>query len=189
MTFSKYKDLAGKLATKQIEEVYDEAENKKDVDYWTPLSNIIYESIELRDSKGITQSELAKIMKTRQSAISRFENMGRIPNYDFIARLSFSLNQRPGITLFGDYMGIVPLNKQLIVKRLAEKENLSTQKFVQKTLEQGIDTKIKINNSLKSNMNCNYFSASGTEELNSSVEIVNTAAEAGVKPVEIFLVA
>jgi hypothetical protein len=73
-------------------------------------------------------------MKTKQTVISRFENMGRLPNYDFIARLPLALGHTPGMTLCGDYMAVVPIEKQNFIKELAEKENISTRKFIQDIL-------------------------------------------------------
>jgi transcriptional regulator with XRE-family HTH domain len=129
-----------KSVLNMLEEQYLEADNKKEIDFWAPLSRIIIESVELRDSKEMSQTDLANIMKTRQSVISRFENMGRLPNYDFIARLSLALGHSPGITLYGDYMAIVPLEKQHIIKQLANNENITTSKFVQDILNQSIDS-------------------------------------------------
>ncbi len=144
MTFSKYQKLAKKEVLEQIDEIYNDLDNKSDIDYWDPLSQIIIESVELRDFKGLTQSDLAKKMDTRQSAISRFENMGRIPTYDFIARLSISLENKPGMTLCGDYMAVVPFKKQLMVDELAKKENISSKKLIQNILEEGIENKYSV---------------------------------------------
>ena len=77
-------------------------------------------------------------MKTTQSVISRFENMGRLPSYDFFTRLALSLNHSPGMTLYGDYMAVVPHEKQLFIKDLADGGKISTKKFVQDLLEQCI---------------------------------------------------
>ena len=124
--------------TDMIDKQYLESDNKNELDYWDTLSKIILESIELRDSKNMTQADLATAMQTRQSVISRFENMGRLPNYDFIARLSKAFDHSPGMTLYGDYMAVVPIEKQPLIKKLADKENISTRKFVQVILDQGI---------------------------------------------------
>lgn len=118
---------------------YLESANKEEIDYWEPLTKIIMESIELRDSKKMTQADLAKKMKTRQSVISRFENMGRLPNYDFISRLSFALGHKLGITLYGDYMAVVPIDKQNLVKKMADEKNITTESFIQDLLVQSID--------------------------------------------------
>lgn len=122
----------------ELEKQYINADNKAETDYWAPLSKIIMESIFLRDSRGMSQSDLADAMKTKQSVISRFENMGRLPNYDFFARLALALGHAPGMTLCGDYMAVVPIEQQNLIKKLAEKENISTKNYVQNILDVGI---------------------------------------------------
>lgn len=135
-------NMEEKSVIDMLDEEYRESGNKDEIDYWIPLSKIIVESIELRDSLEMSQTDLASKMKTRQSVISRFENMGRIPNYKFIARLSLALGHAPGMTLHGDYMGVVPIKDQQLVREMADKENMSTQRFVQSIIDQGISTRI-----------------------------------------------
>lgn len=137
-------ELKEESVLEMLEKQYQESDDKNALDYWEPISKIILESIELRDSKNMSQTDLAIAMNTKQSVISRFENMGRLPNYDFIARLSLALSHSPGMTLYGDYMAVVPLEKQSFIKELADKENISTKKFVQTILDQGITTKRNI---------------------------------------------
>jgi len=131
-------ELKEESVLEMLEKQYQETDDKNALDYWEPISKIILESIELRDAKNMSQTDLAVAMNTKQSVISRFENMGRLPNYDFIARLSLALSHSPGMTLYGDYMAVVPLEKQGFIKELADKENISTKKYVQAILDQGI---------------------------------------------------
>jgi transcriptional regulator with XRE-family HTH domain len=131
-------ELKEESVLEMLEKQYQETDDKNALDYWEPISKIILESIELRDAENMSQTDLAIAMNTKQSVISRFENMGRLPNYDFIARLSLALNHSPGMTLYGDYMAVVPLEKQSFIKELADKENISTKKYVQAILDQGI---------------------------------------------------
>jgi len=138
MKFKKHQEIIDNSVNDLLEEIYNDSGNKSEIDYWDPYSNMILESIQLRDKYKLTQAELAKKMNTTQSVISRFENMGRIPSYDFIARLSIALNNKPGMTLSGDYMAVVPLEKQSLIKELADKENISTKKYVQAILDQEI---------------------------------------------------
>lgn len=139
MKKSKIQELTEKSVTEMMDEQYLEADNTEELNYWAPISDIILESIELRNEKGLSQTELAKKMKTRQSVISRFENMGRVPSYDLIARLSYALDNKPGITLYGDYMVVVSPEKQYFIKELANRENIPIRKFVQNLLNQSID--------------------------------------------------
>ena len=112
-------------------------ENER-ADYWDSLARIIMETVELRHANTVSQSDLAAQMSTTQSVISRFENLGRLPSYDFIARLSIALGHCPGITLCGDYMAVVPLAKQALVKRRAEQIGVSTQVFVEQLIERAL---------------------------------------------------
>lgn len=121
-----------------IEETYLNTDNKAEIDYWTPLADVISESMELRQILGITQKQLADKMQTRQSVISRFENMGRVPTYDFIARMALAFGHAPGMTLYGDFMATVPAALQPLVKRLAQEQNKSTKKIVSELLETAI---------------------------------------------------
>jgi ribosome-binding protein aMBF1 (putative translation factor) len=48
--------------------------------------------IQARIKKGITQVDLAKAMKTKQSVISRVENARTVPSLSFLKRLAQVLN-------------------------------------------------------------------------------------------------
>jgi transcriptional regulator with XRE-family HTH domain len=131
------------LVRDELDQIYLDSDNKMDLNYWAPLSRIIAESIQVRGQLGITQYDIAQKMKTTQSSISRFENLGRVPNYDFIARLSDSLGHAPGMTIFGDYMAVVPFDDQFFIKKMADSDQKSTRRFVQDLLEDAIQ-KMKI---------------------------------------------
>jgi ribosome-binding protein aMBF1 (putative translation factor) len=48
--------------------------------------------IEARVKKGMTQADLAKAMKTKQSVISRVENAKTVPSLSFLKRLAHALD-------------------------------------------------------------------------------------------------
>lgn len=48
--------------------------------------------IRARIEKGLTQKQLAEKLKTKQSVISRVENMNTIPSLSFLKRLAVALN-------------------------------------------------------------------------------------------------
>ena len=48
--------------------------------------------IKARIEKGLTQAEIAKRMKTKQSVISRVENAKTVPSLSFLKRLAEVLN-------------------------------------------------------------------------------------------------
>ncbi len=127
-----------------IDDVYLEAENKNEIDFWTPLTNVIIESIELRGEKDWSQNDLADSMGTRQSVISRFENMGRKPSYEFLSRIAVALGHSLGMTLYGDFMAIVSLENQTIIKQIADERQINTQTLVQDLLNQAIENVLNL---------------------------------------------
>ena len=158
-----------------IDEIKNEGDDNSDLDYWNPLSKIIGESIEIRSLLGISQQDLAKEMDTRQSAISRFENMGRLPSYNFIARLALALGHKPGLTLYGEYMAIVPTEDQALINAEAKKSGISTQLYTQYLLERGV-VKMK---------NINQYHGNGSSlglSSKKTMSCVDTAISTGVQP-------
>ncbi len=134
-----------------LRQQYKEAENRKEIDYWKPLTDLITESLKIRYKKGFSQKDIAQLMKTRQSVISRFENLGRTPSYDFLSRLALALDQKLGLTLYGDYMAIVPENKQSLIEREAKKRNISSREYTQVLLEDSIEAVIFSNRANEEN--------------------------------------
>jgi transcriptional regulator with XRE-family HTH domain len=121
-----------------LEAQHLEAGNKEELDYWAPLAELIVESVEARSAKGLSQQALAERMDTRQSVISRFENMGRVPSYDFIARMALALGHAPGITLYGEYMAVAPASKHTLVASMAAMNGISTKRFLEEILNKAI---------------------------------------------------
>lgn len=123
-----------------FDQQYAAAENKPSLDYWAPLAQVITECIEARSRADMSQEKLAAIMKTKQSVISRFENMdGRLPSYDFIARLSIALGHSPGMTLFGDFTATVPPEKHELVQRMAAQQGVTARYFLEQLLISAIE--------------------------------------------------
>lgn len=59
-----------------------------------PEFAIVRKIIEARVKKGVTQKDLARKMKTKQSAISRLETGNANPSLKFLQRLAGALNSR-----------------------------------------------------------------------------------------------
>ncbi|HUV43141.1 MAG TPA: helix-turn-helix transcriptional regulator [Patescibacteria group bacterium] len=59
-----------------------------------PEFAIIRKIIDSRVKEGVTQKELARRMKTKQSAISRLESGKANPSLNFLQRLAGALNTR-----------------------------------------------------------------------------------------------
>jgi transcriptional regulator with XRE-family HTH domain len=126
-----------------LDEIYLESDNKQGIDYYAAISGLVMESIEARSKKGMAQKDLAKAMGTMQSAISRFENMGREPGYKFIARMAQALGHAPGVTLYGDFMAIVKPELQEKLRDLAESEGKTTQTYLHEILNNTVKDKIE----------------------------------------------
>lgn len=55
--------------------------------------------IKMRVDKGITQADLAKLVGTQQSSISRLENMTSLPSLSFLQRIAEVLDARIEINI------------------------------------------------------------------------------------------
>lgn len=134
--------------TDALEFIFNNASNKEELDYWYPLSNLILETILLRGKLGISQRKLAEKMNTKQSAICRFENLNQEPSYKFLMKLSIALGRKIGLTLFGDYMVVVPTKMQKTVRDLATKRKTTPSLLLQHLLKIGIEKEKSNNNNL-----------------------------------------
>lgn len=66
---------------------FKEAVKETELEY-----QVAYALIKARIEKGLTQAEVAKRMKTKQSVISRVENARTVPSLSFLKRLARVLN-------------------------------------------------------------------------------------------------
>jgi ribosome-binding protein aMBF1 (putative translation factor) len=67
---------------------------KVEYDLLQPEFAVIEEILKARLKKGLTQKELAKKVKTKQSAISRLESFNANPSLNFLKRLALALDTR-----------------------------------------------------------------------------------------------
>jgi len=58
-----------------------------------PIYEITREIIKLRIENGLTQKQLAEIVGTKQSAISRLENGTYNPSIDFLSKIAHALGK------------------------------------------------------------------------------------------------
>jgi transcriptional regulator with XRE-family HTH domain len=77
-------------------------------------------------------------METKQAAVSRFENLGRKPSYDFMVRLADALGHELGLTVHGEYMAVVEENDRAEVTRIAEESGRKTRNVVSELLREGL---------------------------------------------------
>jgi len=62
-------------------------ENEEEEEYQKFLMDIIAQVIKLRIDRGLSQTDLASLSGFKQSAISRFENLGKNPTLKFLFKL------------------------------------------------------------------------------------------------------
>lgn len=68
-------------------------ETKKEYDELEPIYSITREIIKLRIETGMTQKDLAEVVGTKQSAISRLENGSYNPSIEFLSKVAHALGK------------------------------------------------------------------------------------------------
>ncbi|ACR80642.1 helix-turn-helix domain-containing protein [Kosmotoga olearia] len=130
---------------KKMKQKLEKLSEKPELEEYVPsaeedaLEEFILEVIERRAELKISQKKLAKILGTTQSVISRFENMGRKPGYEFIKRISEALGGKLMITLNGDYAVVVPTELRERVDELANKEGLTPKEFLNLLISESLN--------------------------------------------------
>lgn len=71
----------------------DDSEVKTEYDELSPIYELKKEIIRLRIEKGLSQKDLAVLMGTKQSAISRLENGSYNPSVEFLNRIAHTLGK------------------------------------------------------------------------------------------------
>lgn len=71
----------------------DDSEIKSEYDDLSPIYELKKEIIRLRIEKGLSQKDLAALMGTKQSAISRLENGSYNPSVEFLNRIAHTLGK------------------------------------------------------------------------------------------------
>ena len=80
--------------------LFIEKKLKNEYDEMSPLYELKKEIIRLRIEKGLSQKELADLMGTKQSAISRLENGSYNPSVEFLNRIAHTLGKELHITFY-----------------------------------------------------------------------------------------
>lgn len=73
--------------------LFQSSQVKKEYDDLKVLYDIKKEIIQLRISQGLSQKELAEIVGTQQSAISRLESGEYNPSIEFLSRIAHALGK------------------------------------------------------------------------------------------------
>jgi len=76
------------------EELLQDPEIRKEYDKLKPRYELISQLIGARTRKGLTQSQLAKKMGTKQSAIARVEGGNSNPSVAFLEKLTHALGSK-----------------------------------------------------------------------------------------------
>ena len=71
----------------------DDREIKAEYNELSPIYELKKEIIRLRIEKGLSQKDLAALMGTKQSAISRLENGSYNPSVEFLNRIAHTLGK------------------------------------------------------------------------------------------------
>lgn len=70
-----------------------DSEVKKEYDALAPIYEIQEELIKLRNEKGLNQKQLAELIGTKQSAISRLESGNYNPSIQLLTKLAEAFNK------------------------------------------------------------------------------------------------
>ena len=81
------------------EKLLQEEEFKYEYEKLKPRYEVISQLIEIRSEKNITQEELAKMVGTQKSNISRLESGNYNPSLDFLIKVAKCLGKEVKITL------------------------------------------------------------------------------------------
>lgn len=111
------------------------------LDYYTALADFMVDYDFLKDTKQITQNEIAEKMGTSQSAVSRLEAMKTNPTYKQLEKLSKAVDGRLLITPMGDMTVTVPYDLQEKVRKIAEELDTSTISYLKTILRDAIEDK------------------------------------------------
>lgn len=126
-----------------FEKLRKDQETAETLDYYAPLNALILEVVEERTYQNLTQEELARRLGTRQSAISRFENLGRKPGFDFLQKVARALGGKLFITIHGQYAALVPRKYREFVDRLARGRNTAPEAVVRELLVEALERKME----------------------------------------------
>lgn len=72
----------------------DDPETREEYESLEPIYEIRKELIQLRIDKGLSQKDLAELIGTKQSAISRLENANCNPSIEFLSKVAHALGKK-----------------------------------------------------------------------------------------------
>lgn len=103
-----------------------------------PLAEFITEYEYRKGSSGLTQSEIARRMGTRQSAISRFESMKHPPSYDFLQALSHAVGDRLFLSPSAAYSLTLPYDLRDAAEQAASRRGIGVPELMAQLLRESL---------------------------------------------------
>jgi transcriptional regulator with XRE-family HTH domain len=98
----------------------------------------------LKESKHLTQKDIAKMMGTTQSAVSRIESYKTNPSYKQLVKLSDAVGGELSLSPMGNMSITVPYDLQDKVNELAESEEKSAADWLMEELRKTIENKYSV---------------------------------------------
>lgn len=97
----------------------------------------------LKDSKDLTQKDIAEKMGTTQSAISRIESLKTNPSYKQLLKMAEAVGGELLVTPMKDMTVQVPYDLQNTVRKLASGENKTTNEYLDEVLRDAIESEFQ----------------------------------------------
>ena len=108
------------------------------VKMYEALSSFLTDFDFLKDTLGLTQKDVANKMETTQSAISRIASLKTNPSYKQLQKMAEAVGGNLFITPMKDMTVQVPYDLQETVRKLAAREGLSTNEYLDELLRKAI---------------------------------------------------
>lgn len=108
------------------------------VKMYEALSSFLTDFDFLKDSLGLTQKDVADKMGTTQSAISRIASLKTNPSYKQLQKMAEAVGGNLFVTPMKDMTVQVPYDLQKNVRKLAEREDKSTNEYLNELLRKAI---------------------------------------------------
>lgn len=113
------------------------------VKMYEALSSFLADFDFLKDSRGLTQKDVADKMGTTQSAISRIASMKTNPSYKQLQKMAEAVGGELLITPMKDMTVQVPYDLQNTVRDLAKGENKTTNEYLDEVIRDSIQSEVK----------------------------------------------
>ncbi|MBD5412078.1 MAG: helix-turn-helix transcriptional regulator [Treponema sp.] len=109
------------------------------VNIYEGLANFITDYEMLKGKNHLSQKDIAKSMKTTQSAISRIEILKTNPSYKTLCNLSSAVKGELYLTPMGNMTITVPYDLQEKVQNIADSKKISTKEYLLNEIRKSVD--------------------------------------------------